>query len=306
MFTTLGRIIRNGFKGFYRNRTISISAIVVMTITLMIVGGLIYSRAMLKHVLYHMQNKVDVTAYFVLSSDEDEILKLKEALENLPEVKSVTYTSRDQALEKYKQKNGNDALALQALDEIGQNPFRASLDVLAQNSGQYETIANFLKSKQIDQGESIFIDKIDYSDNKEIIDRLNNLIATVERVGLTIAAIFVLISIMITYNTIRLAIFTFRDEIGVMRLVGANKTYVRGPFIIEGAIYGVLSAFIAILIFLPISIYIRDYISDALIQFDTLEFYKLKGFLIGLFLLTVGVFLGTVSSYLAVRKYLNR
>lgn len=306
MFTTFGRIIRNGFKGFYRNRTISISAIVVMTITMMIIGGLIYSRAMLKHVLVNIQNKVDVTAYFVLSSEEEEILNLKAALEKLPEVKSIVYTSRQQALENYKQKNSNDALALQALDEIGENPFRASLDIKAQNSGQYEAIANFLKSEQLDEANRILIDKVDYSDNKEIIDRLNSLIDTVQRVGITIASIFVLISIMITYNTIRLAIYSFRDEISIMRLVGADKSYVHGPFVIEGVIYGALSAILAMILFLPISLYIRDYVSDALIQFDTFEFYKLRGVFIGLLLLGTGVVLGTISSFLAVRRYLRK
>lgn len=306
MFTTLGRIIRNGFVGFYRNRTISVSAIVVMTITLMIVGGLVYSRAMLKHVLYHVQNKVDVTAYFVLNAQEDDILKVKEALEKLPEVKRVEYTSRDQALVNYKEKNANDALALQAIEEIGQNPFRASIEVLAKNSGQYEAIASFLKSKEFTQEDNALIDKIDYADNKEIIDRLNSLIATSERAGLTIAAIFILISIMITYNTIRLAIYTFRDEIGVMRLVGANKAYVRGPFVIEGILYGIVAAFLATLLYLPISVYIRDYVSNALVQFDTLEFYTQRGFFMGGILLTVGILLGMISSYLSVRKYLKR
>lgn len=306
MFTTLGRIIRNGFTGFYRNRTISVSAIVVMTITLMIVGGLVYSRAMLKHVLYHVQNKVDVSVYFVLSAEEAEILKLQDALKKLPEVKEATYTSRDQALTNYKEKNANDALALQAIEEIGQNPFRASISVLAQNSGQYEAIATFLKSKEFTQEDNALIDKIDYADNKEIIDRLNALIATGERAGLVVAGIFILISIMITYNTIRLAIYTFRDEISVMRLVGANKMYVRGPFVVEGILYGVVSALVATLLFLPIALYMRDYVSNALVQFDTLEFYMRKGFLLGAILLSVGVTLGTISSYLSVRKYLNR
>lgn len=306
MFTTLGRIIRNGFTGFYRNRTISVSAIVVMTITLMIVGGLVYSRAMLKHVLYHVQNRVDVSVYFILKAEEADILKLQDALTKLPEVKEVTYTSRDQALANYKEKNANDALALQAIEEIGQNPFRASISILAQNSGQYEAIATFLKSKEFTQDDNALIDKVDYADNKEIIDRLNSLIATGERAGLTIAAIFILISIMITYNTIRLAIYTFRDEIGVMRLVGANKMYVRGPFVIEGVLYGIVAAFLATLLYLPISLYLRDYISNALIQFDTLEFYTRKGFLIGGILLTVGILLGMISSYLSVRKYLKR
>lgn len=306
MFTTFGRIIRNGFIGFYRNRTISISAIVVMTITLMIIGGLIYSRAMLKHVLYNIQNKVDVSVYFVIDAEETNILKVKESLEKLPEVKTVTYTSRDQALANYEEKNADDALALQAIKEIGQNPFRASIEILAQSSGQYEAIATFLKSKEFTQEDDALIDKVDYADNKEIIDKLNSLIATAQRTGLTVAAIFILISIMITYNTIRLAIYTFRDEISVMRLVGANKSYVGGPFIIEGILYGIVSAFIATLLYFPISIYIRDYVSNALVQFDTLEFYMVRGFLLGAILFVVGVFLGMVSSYLSVRKYLNR
>lgn len=306
MFTTLKRIIRNGFIGFYRNRTISVSAIVIMVITLMIIGGIVYSRAMLKHVLYHAQNRVDVTTYFVLSAQEEDILRLKESLEQLPEVRSVTYVSRDQALENYKIKNANDALALQALDEIGQNPFRASLSILATNSGQYEPIAQYLKTQEFTSNQDAFIDKTDYTDNKSIIDQLNGLIATVERTGIVIASVFILISVMITYNTIRLAIYTFRDEIAVMRLVGANRAYVRGPFVIEGMLYGAVAACIAIILFWPISVYVRDYVYRALLQFDTLEFYMLRGWLLGIVLIFTGVLLGAVSSYLSVRKYLKR
>jgi cell division transport system permease protein len=306
MITTLKRVIRNGCIGFYRNKTISVSAIVIMTVTLLIIGGLIYSRAMLKHVVYHAQEKVDVSAYFVVSAKEDIILQFKQEIEKLPEVKKVTYVSREEALAQFEERHKDDALALQAIREIGENPLRASLFIQAQNSGQYESVARFLKKNETDNNQNPLIDSVDYEDNKTIIDQLNQLIATVNRTGLTFALIFILISILITYNTVRLAIYVFRDEIGIMRLVGADRFYVRGPFVVEGILYGVIAGLLATILYWPISIYIRQYVKSALVQFDTLEFYMLKGWLLGLVLIGTGVILGMISSYLAVRKYLKR
>ncbi len=306
MFTTLKRIIRNGCIGFYRNKTISVSAIIIMTITLLIIGGLVYSRAMLKHVLINAQDRVDVTAYFVLPAKEEIILQFKKELEKLPEVKEVTYVSRAQALIQFEARHKDDALALQALREIGDNPLRASLLVQARNSGQYEAIAQYLKSRTSDNDQNPLIDRVDYEDNKVIIDQLNRLIATVNSTGIVFVGIFILISIMITYNTIRLAIYVFRDEIGIMRLVGADRFYVRGPFVIEGILYGLIAGILATLLYLPISIYIRDYVKSGLLQFDTLEFYILKAWLLAGILIGTGVALGMISSYLSVRKYLNK
>lgn len=306
MFTTLKRVIRNGCIGFYRNKTISISAIVIMTITLLIIGGLFYSRAMLKHALYHVQNKVDVTVFFVINTDEKNILAFKEKLERTPEVKSVEYVSREMALEQFKERNKGDTVALRALDAISGNPFRPALYVRAKNSEQYDSIARFIKNNNTDSNQNPFIDKVDYEDNKEIIDQLNSLIATVNRVGIIIASLFMFTSILIIYNTIRLAIYVFRDEIGVMRLVGADRFYVRGPFVVEGMLYGLIAGIIATLLYLPLSLYVREYVQAALVQFDTFEFYLLRGWMLGALLLGTGVLLGMVSSYLSVRKYLNK
>ncbi len=306
MFTTLKRVIRNGCIGFYRNKTISISAIVIMTITLLIIGGLFYSRAMLKHALYHVQNKVDVTAFFVMNADEKEILAFKEKLERKPEVKSVEYVSREMALERFNARHQDQSFALRAIDAIGYNPFNAALYIRAQNSGQYEAIARFIKDNDTDSNQNPFVDRVDYEDNKVIIDQLNSLIATVNRVGIVIASLFIITSILIIYNTIRLAIYVFRDEIGVMRLVGADRFYVRGPFVVEGMLYGLIAGLIATLLYLPLSLYVREYVQAALVQFDTFEFYLLRGWMLGALLLGTGVLLGMVSSYLSVRKYLNK
>jgi len=277
-----------------------------MTVTLVIIGGLVYSRAMLKHVLINAQERVDVTAYFVLPAKEEIILQFKKDLEKLPEVRNVTYVSRVQALAQFEARHKDDALTLQALREIGENPLRASLLIQARDSGQYEAIAQYLKSRTSDSNQNPFIDRVDYEDNKVIIDQLNRLIATVNTTGMVFVGIFILISIMITYNTIRLAIYVFRDEIGIMRLVGADRFYVRGPFVVEGILYGLIAGIVATFLYFPISLYVRDYVKTGLLQFDTLEFYALKVWLLGAILIGTGVILGMVSSYLAVRKYLNR
>ena len=152
----------------------------------------------------------------------------------LPQVNTVTYTSKDNALEQFKNSHSGDQLTLQALDELGENPFGASLSILAKDPSMYEEIA-----KQLQDGSSIlggkeeYVDKINYYQLKDSITHLNAIIGWVNTVGVWLSIIFIMMSCMIVYNTVRLAIFVFRDEIAVMKLVGASNMYIRGPFIVD-------------------------------------------------------------------------
>ena len=251
IWTNIKRITRAGFLNFWRNGFVSLAAILVITITLFLIGSLIFFSAVLNFSLEELKNKIDINVYFAVSASEDEMFALKSNIETLPEVASVEYTSREKALEEFRERHSNDFLTLQALEELDENPLGASLNIRAKETSQYESIARFLEgANALEFGAGSIIDSINYHQNKVAIDRLGRVVDGAETLGISIIIVMAIISIVIVFNTVRLAIYTSREEIGVMRLVGAEDRFIRGPFMIEGILYGFASAIISLIIFI--------------------------------------------------------
>ena len=249
ILTHFKRVIRSGFVNFWRSGFLSFSAIVVITLSLTIFGSLIFGSAFGRALLKEVKNKVDINVYFVLDSQETDILSLKKVIENLPEVEKIEYISREKALADFRDKWKDNTLILQGLDEIGTNPFPAVINIKAKEPSQYAGIASFLDSKSSLSKEGVsIVEKVNYNQNKIIIDRLGRIIPAVEKTGSILAIIFIIVAIIITFNTIRLIIFTAKDEISVMKLVGASNLYIRGPFVISGIMYGVFSGVLTLIL----------------------------------------------------------
>ncbi len=300
------RTILAGLRGFYRNKTVSLSSIFILTITLSIVTSFYLLVAVFDYTLEQVKEKVDVRVYFTTDATEQQATDIKAKLLGLSDVKSVTYTSREQALEDFKKKHVGDQLTLQALDELGNNPFGASLSVIAKDTSRYEAIAGQLSSGSGLLGDDKgVIDKVNYYQIKDSIDKLNSIIAWINTVGFWLSVIFVLMSCMIVYNTIRLAIFVYRDEIAVMKLVGASNMFIRGPFIVESLLYAIVATIITTIIFFPATIWVTQ---KTVFFFEGLNinaFYTAHFIELTLTLLAFGSVLTVVSSFLAVRKYLK-
>lgn len=305
-WTAVKRIFRGGLVSFYRNSVVSIAAILVVTITLFVIGSLLMSRAVLSYSLNQIKDKVDVNVYFNTNALEDKILEVKTSLETLPEVASVEYVSRETALLIFKKRHQSDYLTLQAIDELGNNPLGAVLNIKAKDPSQYESIAKFLG------GENTFIksnpdiiDKVNYYQNKAVIDKLNSIISGGQKLGFAVTLVLIIISLIITFNTIRLAIYISREEISVMRLVGASDVYIRGPFMVEGIIYGVFSSAITMLIFYPVTLWLGKNATNFFGGLNLFQYYAQNFFQIFFIMLLFGCALGVASAYLAVRKYLK-
>jgi len=302
----LGRIINAGFLNFKRSGLISWASVLVVTITLSVITMIILLQAVLHFSLNQIKEKVDVTIYLTVNAQEDKIMALKASIEKLPEVEDVSYTSDKEALEIFRERHSGDYPTIQALDEIGSNPLGGYLNIKAKEISQYENIANFLKSDDaLVLGSAGIIDKINYNQNKLVIDRLNSMISGAQRFGFILTLVLILISIIITFNTIRLAIFISKDEIGVMRLVGASKMRVRGPFMIEGAIYGVIASIITVLLFWPTTAWMGQNMTGFL-GLNMYSYFISNILQIFIILLFSGVLLGIISSILAIRKYLDK
>lgn len=302
----LKRIIKAGFINFTRGGSVSYAAVLVVTITLSVITAIILLQAVLYSSLNQIKEKVDVTVYFNTGAPEEKIMILKSSLEKLPEVAEVSYTSASVALATFRERHASDYATIAALDEIGVNPLVASLNIKAREISQYGSIADFMKSDNaLVTGSSSIVYKVNYHQNELVINRLNAIIVGAQKLGFLITLILIVVSIMITYNTIRLTIFIAREEIGVMRLVGASKMRVRGPFMMEGAIYGALATVLTLSIFWPITAWFGRHMTSFL-SLNLYDYYLSNFFQIFAIILLSGILLGVISSFLAVRKYLNK
>lgn len=307
MFTTnFKRVVKSGFFSFIRNGFVSLSSIFVMIVTLSVIGSLVFGSAILNATLNELRQKVDLNVYFVPDAKETDILNIKKTLETLPEVETVSYVSQEAVLEAFKKRHENDEFTLQALDELESNPLGATLNVKTKQPSQYEGIAEFLKGKNILSEEGVpIVDKVNYYQNKTAIDKLTNFISSSERLGLIIVIVLVAISILITFNTIRLVIYVSREEISVMRLVGASNFYVRGPFVFAGILYGFAAGLLTLILFYPVLLWFGNFTENFFIGFNLFDYYTTNFGQLFVVVIGSGVIIGAISSYLAVRKYLR-
>ena len=301
MLTVIWRIIYYGFKNFWRNTWPSIATVGTMVIALSVFLGLILFNAMTSKAIELIQDKIDISVYFKNTTSEDDILNIKQSLETLPEVKEVQYVSKDKALEIFKENHKSDETILQAINELDTNPLVASLNIRAKEPSQYALIADYLSSQNL----SKFIDSLSYSKNQVVIDRLTTIIHNVNQGGFFITLILALVAGLVIFNTIRLAIYSDRDEIAIMRAVGASNAFVRGPYVVGGIIAGLISALISIIIALPLIYGVSPYLKVFIPNFNLFSYFVSNLFQLILYQIIFGVAIGSFSSFVAVRRYLK-
>ncbi|MEI8062037.1 MAG: permease-like cell division protein FtsX [bacterium] len=306
LFTKIKRTLRSGFIGFWRNGSVSLASVLVMTITLIVISCILFVGVVLNTTLKDIQSKVDINVYFTKDASQDNIDQVVKSVKALPEVSDITYTSKDDSLKEFRDRHQNDQLTLQALDELGDNPLGAKMSVRAKDPSQYETIVKFIKTNTtVDTASQQVVDRINYDENKTAINKLSDIIVASRKLGFAAIAFFVFVSVLITFNTIRLAIFIFREEISVMQLVGASAMYIRGPFVTSGVMYGICSGLMTMLILWPISYWLGQ-LSDSLgVTVNLYQYYLTNWFQLAFILIGSGLILGAVSSYLAVKRYLR-
>src|SRR3989344_6254401 len=172
MATTLFRILRYGYQNFVRNGWLSTATVAVITLALIVFSGLLIFNVLTDTALGILKSKIDISVTFKKEAPEDEILRIKRALEGLTEIRQVDYTSQAQALEIFKSKHKEDTMISQALEEIGDNPLAASLSIKAHDPGQYGIITTYLENESLRQ----LIEKISYRQNQVVIERLATMI----------------------------------------------------------------------------------------------------------------------------------
>jgi cell division transport system permease protein len=301
MFTIISRIFQYGFKNFWRNGLLSTATVAIMTLSLIVFFSLIIFGVITQAAAASIQDKIDISVYFNTNTSEDQILSIEHSLEGLSEVQSVQYTSRDQALAIFQQNHANDQAVSQAINELNTNPLEASLEVKAKDPSQYGAIADYLGSQSL----SSYVDTVSYSQNQDIITRLATIVKDVESGGLILTIILALIAGLVVFNTVRLAIYSNRDEIGVMRVVGASNSLVRGPYVVEGILCGGIAAVLSMIVMAPVIYFVSPYLNSFIPGLNIFGYLTSHAIRLFLYELLFGVLIGSFSSFFAVRRYLR-
>lgn len=301
MATTLFRIIKYGLQSFWRNGLLSVATIIVMVLALMVFEGLILFSVLTKTAIVSLEDKIDISVYFKTNAPEDEILRIKNSLASVREVKSVEYVSRDKALEIFQEKYKGDPTISQALTELEANPLLAALNVKANDPNDYQVIASYLENQTFKD----LIEKVTFTQSRLAIERLTKIVDTVEKVGLALTIFLALTAALVTFNTIRLAIYSNREEIGIMRLVGASNAFINGPYIFEAIIFGIVAAVLSLVITAPFINLGSSYVQDFIPEMNLETYYYSNIFKLFAYQMLFGILLAIISGSVAIRKYLK-
>jgi cell division transport system permease protein len=301
MLTSLKRIVHSSLLNFWRQGGLSFATCFILVMAISLLASLFFFKNLTDYAISSIEDKVDISVYFKNDSSEDDILRVKDEIAQISEVKSVDYISKEEALENFTEKHKDDSVLMDSLTEVGENPLLASLSIKAWQLDQYDKVSEFLSGLQEDS----LVEKVDYYQRKPIIERLAVLTANIKILGI-IASIFLsLVAILVTFNTIRLTILNQKEEISIQRLVGASNWFIRGPFLAQGTMCGILSALISFSLFALLAWLITPKISFMFSDLNIFRIFLSNIWIIFAIEIVSGVVLGTVSSMLAIRRYLR-
>lgn len=300
MVNLFKKISKNAWTNFTRNLGISIATCFIIGMTIFLFTSLFLMREVGSFIIDSLENKVDISVYFKEEAKEEDILILKDELSQTPEIKNVEYISQEEALDRFIQRYEDDATVIESLAEVG-NPLLPSLNIKAWQASQYSDITAFLENSS----QKELINKIDYFERKPVIERIYSITANINTIGLFFSIVLAIVSVLVAFNQVRLAIYNSRGEIKIQRLVGASNWFIKGPFLIQGAISGIIAAFASFIIFI-LTVYFLN--PKFIVLFPELNIFNFLLNNFGIFFLlhiSIGIVLGISSSIFAIRRFLE-
>lgn len=294
------RIIKFSFQDIVRNIWLSIVTVTILILALFSINMLFTVKLISQNAVTAVKNKINISLYFKADASEAMIMDVRDKVAALPGVKTVTFISKNVALDNFRNNNKNNLEILNALQELGKNPLSPSLVIVPDDFDNSAALITSLKTLESDA-----IESRDFSDNSTILEKINFITSRVNEVGLFLILIFVLTSILVVYNAIRVAIYTHRQEIEIMRLVGASNFFIYMPYLCSAFVYALISILVVIISFYPLLTILQPYLEVFFTDYSVniLTYYVNNFFAIfGLqFMVVFGITL--IASLLAARKY---
>ncbi len=300
------RMCRYGINNFSRNLWLTIAATAVMTITLLIIFITLAARQVLVDTVDTIKERVDMSIYVLTDTSSEDAAKIKAEIQKLSTVKTVTYISPQQARENFAKDNKSDTQTLDALNEAT-NKLPGTFRVNIVDINDPSELDHFVKTNAIYKAHADPDRPASFSgERRSAIQNIGRWVEFAERTGIVASIVFIVISSLIVFNTIRMAIFNRKEEIQMMKLIGADRSFIRGPFIVEAVVYGVIAAVIATGLGVAMLYAAKDKLASYEVSvqgtIDTITIY-IAVVLLGMILM--GATIGVISSLLATRKYLK-
>lgn len=263
LFLSFLRIIKFSFQDIGRNIWLSIVTITILILALFSINLLLTVNVISNSAIESVKEKIDINLYLKADTSEDKILALKAEISEFKHVKDINYISKAEALESFKIKHKNDPEILDALRELGKNPLTPVLLIKANSIDDYDGLISSLN--KIDDE---IIESRNFDDHKLILGKINNISDKISKAGVFISLIFIVISILVVFNAIRVAIYTHRKEIRIMKLVGASNSFVKAPFLISGIIYSLIGTIVVIAVFYPFLTLLQPYLETFFVSYE--------------------------------------
>lgn len=305
-WNTFLRMVNYGIRNITRNLWLTLAAVAIMVITLAVILSTVLVSVASSDTIKLISDKVGASIYIKADVSEKDRKEMQDKLSSLDNVKSVEFISAKQAKEDFAKRNSNNSERLKALYEATDR-FPATFRIILEDIKDFKSLDNFVKTdetykKNRSEQDPSFEDK----SNSNTVEKIGRTINVVQKAGFALAIVSICLAILIVFNTIRMAIFNRRDEIEMMKLIGASRSFIRGPFIVEAIVYGMISALVSTIAVAIGILSIRDKLSNYGIGMDRVS--QLLTVYIGLvllFMLLIGAVIGMISSFLATKKHLK-
>lgn len=299
------RVIKFALQSIFRNFWLSVVTVIIIILALFSISFLLIFNLLAQHTMAVVENKTNIYIDLTSKATPEQAQTLISELKKLPAIKEAKFITPEETLEQFKNRHSADALMVESLDALRENPFQGSILINVNNIADFPVILNEL-SKQ-EYAEYLEIEDKEFTDSKLLIEKISEYSKKIQRAGLIISLIFILISVLVVFNTIQVGIYTHREEIGIMRLVGASNSFIRSPFLIEGVFYSFISIIILMILIYPFLIFAQPYVDSFLKEYSINLVSEVNNnfFLIFGAQFLVAVVITILSSLIAVRRYIK-
>ncbi len=294
------RAIKFSFQDIVRNFWLSLVTIIILVLSLFTVNMLLIVKVIGDTAVTAIKEKIDINLFLTTDAQDNDIMALEAEIRGLNEVKNVTYISKAQALANFQSKHADNPEVLEALKVLGTNPLSPTLVIKPTNLDSFDNLINKLNAM-----DDPIIESRNFTDYKSMLERINNITSKVYEAGLALSIIFIIVSILVIYNSARVAMYTHRPEITIMRLVGASKRFIQMPYLLSSIIYTAFGVLIIMAIFYPFLHLLQPYLEAFFVGYnvDLVKYFYGNGLKIFGIQFLVAALINLLASYIAVRKY---
>ncbi len=297
------RILTFALQNIFRNISLSVVTVLIMVVTVFSINVVLVLQILGATAITNVEERIDISLYLQQEVDEQAVRSFQTFLQQLSEVRAVTLVFRDEVLLQFEERHKDESAIIASLRELGDNPFGSVLIIRATEPQFYQTILETIDTSPY----AALIEKQDFKDHEKVIERITHVTERVERIGMGVALLFLLITLLIVFNTIWIKLYTHQEEIGIMKLVGAGNWFIRLPFFAEGVFYALISVAIAVALFFSFVDTLQPFVADFfegsavdLVPYFQEHFVLFFGTELG-----VLIVLTIISSAIAMRRYLR-